>query len=433
MIPLRLRAALLLACTVLISRAAPAPLPIKPDIVVAADGSGNFTTIQAALESIPADNRERIVVFIKDGTYHEKIRVDARCVTLRGQSRDGTRIEYPQFNDDFRKNPDKLGVAVININGDDCVIENLTAENTRDVIGGHAFTVYGTADRTVITDCNVLSKGNDTLSLWKRDTGRYYHARLTVCGSVDFICPRGWCYMVDSEMTEVNPHTDAAMRHDGSRDPDMKFVMRGCRFEGPENFRLARHHHDAQFFFIFCSFAKNMRDFAPYRVVYPLDGSAPTEADIKRNHDLDATNVWGERSYFSNCHHDGGDYAWHRDNLASAPGAPNAAQVTAKWTFAGTWDPENSVGPTIKSVTWEGGFAKVVFSENVTVKGHPYLALQGGDTAAYQSGSGSNTLTFVGHLRKPPRAPKLELDGGAIVATEAHATLLTADLTLPSP
>ena len=70
---------------------------------MAADGSGDFKTVQAAVASIPKSNRERIVVFIKDGVYREKVRVDAAFVTLRGESRKGTRIEFPQLNDDFTK------------------------------------------------------------------------------------------------------------------------------------------------------------------------------------------------------------------------------------------------------------------------------------------------------------------------------------------
>ena len=65
-----------------------------PDITVAADGSGDFTTIQAAVASIPKDNRERMIILVKDGVYREKIRVDAPFVTLRGQSRKVTRIEF---------------------------------------------------------------------------------------------------------------------------------------------------------------------------------------------------------------------------------------------------------------------------------------------------------------------------------------------------
>src|SRR5215208_1742108 len=158
----------------------------KPDIVVAADSSGDFTTIQSALASIPIDNRERITVFVKDGTYREKIRVDASFVTLRGQSRNGTRIEYPQLKDDFTAHPDDIGWAVINLNhANDFVLQNLTAENTANAMLAHAFTISGTGDRTVIVDCDVLSHGGNTLALGRRERGRYYHARCNFTGSVD--------------------------------------------------------------------------------------------------------------------------------------------------------------------------------------------------------------------------------------------------------
>lgn len=410
---------------------ATAALPIKPDLVVAADGSGDFKSVQAAVASLPADNRERVIILIKAGTYHEKVRIDTRCVTLRGESRDTTRIEFPQGREEYLRDTDKLGFAVINIHGDDCVLENLTVENTHGVIGKHAFAIYGTADRTVITDCNVYSQGNDTLSLWKGDTGRYYHARLKVRGSVDFVCPRGWCYMTDCELFEVNPGAHAAIWHDGSKDRDQKFVMRNIRFDGVDNWRFARHHVDAQFYLLDCTFSKSMRDLAPARVVYPLDGGTPTEADLKRNRELAPQNRWGERFYYFNCRRVGGDYAWHRDNLASAEGAPTATQVTAKWTFAGTWDPENATGPTIRRVSRDGAAVHVTFSENVSVKGRPTLSLKNGAKAAYQSGSGTDTLVFSAPAASADAILALDLHGGAILATEAAATLRSADLTLP--
>src|SRR4029453_13738773 len=187
-----LLALLLPACSIFV-----ADLP-KPDIVVAADGSGDFKTIQAGIASIPANNRERIVVFVKNGTYREKIRVDASFVTLRGQSRSGTRIEFSQLKDDFTAHPDDIGWAVINLNhANDFVLENLTAENTASIMSAHAFTISGIGDRIVFVDCDVLSHGADTLSLGRGERGRYYHARCNFSGSVDFVCPRGWCYMSD--------------------------------------------------------------------------------------------------------------------------------------------------------------------------------------------------------------------------------------------
>ena len=423
--------------------AQPAPLPFKPDLTVAADGSGDFTTIQAAIASIPKDNRERRFVFVKDGVYKEKVRVDASFVTLRGQSRAGTRVEFSQAQGGGGPR-DNLGQAVLNINGDDFVLENFTVQNTHGVIGIHAFAIYGRGDRTVLQDSDVFSQGNDTISLWRTGNGqfsedaanhaspngRYYHARLKVCGSVDFICPRGWCYMTDSEMFEVNPNAEAAMWHDGSRDQDMKFVMRNCRFDGVEGWRFARHHHDAMIFLLDCTFSKAMRDLEPKRVIYPLKGGTPTEADLKRNKDADPTNIWGERFYYSNVHRDGGDYAWHKENLATAPGAPTPAQITAKWTFAGKWDPESKTGPTVKKISADKTQLTVTFGENVTVKGHPRLALRNDAFADYTSGSGTDKLVFVSSVPNIT-ATKFDFNGGAILATEASATLRLASTTLP--
>jgi pectinesterase len=403
---------------------------VKPDIIVPSDGSGDFQTIQEAVASIPRDNRQRIIVSIKDGVYHEKVRIDPDFVTFHGQSRGGTRIEFPQGNDDFTNKPDNIGRAVLNIGGSDFVLENLTVKNTHGVIGPHAFAISGRGDRTVIVDCDVLSGGADTLALWGDRTGSY-QARLNIRGSVDFVCPRGWCYMTDCTFYEVNPQAHASIWHDGSRDRDMKFVLHRCSFDGAGNWILARHHHDAQFFLLDCHFSQTMTNRAPYRVVYPIAGDPPRDSDAKRNHDLDASNLWGERAYYYNCHRDAGNYPWFADNLSSAPGSPTPDQITAGWTFAGKWDPERRSGPTIQKVTPQNDHIDVAFSENVTVKGKPRLVLKSGEFADYASGSGSNTLVFVASDGTQSGVAGVDLQGGNIIATEAAATLRVADLTLP--
>lgn len=417
----------------LAATAGAAAAEIPPDIVVAADGSGDFTTVQAAVASIPRESRERIVVLVKDGTYREKIRVEADCVTLRGESRDGTRIEFTQLNDDFNANPDELGRAVINVEGDDFVLENLTVENTATEVGLHAFTVYGSPDRTVVIDCNVLSTGADTLSLWNGGAGRYYHARCRMRGAVDFLCPRGWCYVEDCAFYETKP--SAAMWHDGSKDRREKFVLRNCTFDGVAGWSLARHHHDAAFYFLGCRFSESMIDRAPLRVVYPLGSAPATDEDRRKNRELDRTNRWGERAYFFDCRRDGGDYAWHADNLAAAtePGAPPLApeDVTPAWTFDGTWDPEALEGPRIVAVERRPGRVVVTFDEPVTVKGRPQLRLAGGGDANYAGGSGTTQLAFDAAGAPAGGVTAVDLNGGRIIASQASATLRTASLALP--
>ena len=408
--------------------ASAAELP-KPDIVVATDGSGDFKTIQSALAAIPKTNTERVVVFIKNGIYREKVRVDSSFVTLRGESRTGTRIEFPQPNDDFNKKPDDIGRAVINVNqADDFVLENLTVENTAGVIGPHAFTIFSTGDRGVVVDCDVLSHGADTVAFWRNDRGRTYHANCRFEGSVDFVCPHGWCYATNCTFYEMK--NTAAIWHDGSKDRDMKFVLRDCRFDGAEGWNLARHHHDAQFYFLDCQFSRTMIDRPPFRVIYPLDGGQPSTNDIQRYKDLDKSNIWGERSYYYHCHRDRGDYAWFADNLATAPSAPKPEQINAAWTFSNTWNPEDRTGAAITKITKQDRQTTVIFSENVTVKGTPRLKLTNGHFAEYVSGSGSNTLVF----RLPEKsadAVSLELNGGFIIATQAAATMRMAQLPLP--
>jgi pectinesterase len=376
---------------------------LPPDITVAADGSGQFETVQEAIQSIPKNNRERTVILIKDGVYNEKVRIDAACITLRGQSRDKTRIEFAQLNDEFTKHPDDRGRAVVNINADDCVLENLAIKNTAGVVGPHSFAIYGKGDRTVIVDCDVLSEGADTVSLWKGDTGRYYHARCTFRGAVDFVCPRGWCYITDSTFFETK--STAALWHDGSRNRDQKFVLRNCKFDGVDGWNLARHHHDAAFYLLDCTLSKSMIDRPPFRVRYPLGTAPASQTDTDRNNELDKTNQWGERAYFFNCHRDGGDFAWHADNLAEKP-----ETITAKWTFGGTWDPENKSAPIVLNRDNRGGQLVVTFSEPVTLRGH---------RKGYVSGSGTDTLIFD----NPPG------DDSIAVSSQAFAVARIARLT----
>ncbi len=402
---------------------------IPADIVVAADGSGQFRMVQQAVESIPKDNRQRMVILIKDGVYHEKVRIDPSFVTLRGQSRGGARIEFSQSSEDFQTKPDNLGQAVVNIAGSDTVLDNLTVRNTAGIIGPHEMAVYGTGDHEVTTDCDLLSEGADTVSFWCKNNGKYYQARCNLRGAVDFVCPRGWCYIVDSHFSETKD--TAAIWHDGSRDKDMKFVLRDCQFDGPVGWYLARHHHDAQFFLLDCIFGNTMIDRPPRRVVYPLDATPATDADIQKNKGLGSSNIWGERAYYENCHRIGRDYPWFADNLSAAPGAPKPEQITARWTFADKWDPENSAGPTIQKIQRRDGKFVMTFTEDVTVKGNPRLILDDGTSCRYAGGSGTATLLFEEGPDATENAKSIDLNSGAIIASQASAFDRHAQLALP--
>ncbi len=376
--------------------------PFKPDITVARDGSGDFNSLQAAINSIPKGNTERKVIFIKNGTYVEHILIENSFLTLRGQDRKKTRIQW-EINDERlapEQHKDGKGVATLNLkDSNDIIIENLTIDNPAN-LGKKPFTVSSTGKgtRIIIQNADILGLGGDTLSLWSR--GMYYHRNLYVTGTYHFVGPRGTCYISDSTF-KVLSRVSNALFNEGMDDQREKFVLRNCTLISKEHFGLGSFFRDTAWYFIDCKFPKT------------LD---PNGSIFIKAHEGYTFKWPTDRIYFANCK--GPDYQWLKDNIARSD-AKTAVAVTAKWTFWNQWDPESTVAPEIAGIWGIGRIMNVAFSESVTVKGNPVIRLADGSVATYLSGSGTNTLAF-----KAPAFAALETldsNGGQILASIASA------------
>lgn len=304
--------------------------PSSPDFIIAKDGSGDFTSIQKALDAIPSPTSKRYVIYIKNGTYNEKIFIEKSNLALIGEDRDSTIIIFAELRSNWRKsNPDDYGSAVVNINNDvtDLIFINLTIHNNYGTLYGnndHQFAVRGGkgVTRIIVDNCNIIADGGDTVSLWNTEDGMYYHNNCYFEGYVDYVCPRGYCFIENSRFYGHN--LSASIWHDGSGKENHKLVIRSSRFDGVPGFPLGRYHRDAQFFLLDCIFSENMAD----KEIYFAPSNPPR------------TLQWGtDRKYFYNCHGDSVDYQWHTDNLKSAEGAPSPEEITAQWTFNYSWDP----------------------------------------------------------------------------------------------
>lgn len=232
-----------------------------PDIIVAEDGSGMFKTVQDALNSVPKNNSKNVTILIKKGTYHEKLFIEKSFVTLVGEDRDGPRIVYAELRENWNKehNGSDWGSAVVNIDSlaTDITLANLTVYNNHGSLyhtPKHQFAINGAGTRIIILYCNVIADGNDTVSLWNRVDGMYHHANCHFEGHVDYVCPRGWCYITDSKFYGHN--LSASIWHDGSHNKDQKFVIRYSSFDGVPKFPLGRHHADAQIYLLDCIFSR---------------------------------------------------------------------------------------------------------------------------------------------------------------------------------
>jgi PelA/Pel-15E family pectate lyase len=316
----------------------------QPVITVAQDGSGNFKSIQEAINSLPKeDGKTQRVIRIKKGTYSEKIFIDKDFITLKGEDPNNTVIAISLAREEWRcDNKDDYGVATINLRGSDIILENISflnsygRDNTTDKEiscaaeqtgkktvkpGGHqmALRSFNTTRLSVI-HCIFRAWGGDTVSPWNTDEGMFYFKDCIMEGGVDFYCPRGWSLAENCEF--ICHNNNAAIWHDGSKYEKSKTVLLNCKFSGDDGFKLGRYHRDAQFYLLNCSFAKNMADADIYWV------PSTAERDQVR---------WGRRVYYYNCtKEDGRNFGWHKNNLPADFGIND---FTEAWVYDYKWNP----------------------------------------------------------------------------------------------
>lgn len=312
-------------------------------ITVAVSGKADFHSIQDALNSLPDSSATPRVIRIAKGVYHEKLFVTKHNIVLLGADRDSTLITQDIARDEWRcDHPDDWGVATLNLNGNDITLQNLTIANDYGFHNQEPRTVACAADTAkherVITKeghqmalrsmkttrlralhCRFRAWAGDTVSPWNLEDGMFYFKDCELEGGVDFYCPRGWAW---AENCTFFANTGAAVIwHDGSGNASFKTVLKDCRFDGYEGFKLGRYHKDAQFYLLNCRFSARMSDTDIYQV--------------KTSNVLQ----WGRRVYYSGCHRDGGDYPWFADNLQQDGQATQPSAITPSWLFGNRWNP----------------------------------------------------------------------------------------------
>lgn len=153
----------------------------RPDLIVAADGSGAFRTVQEAIDKVPVNNAKRFVIAIKPGSYNQQIRVpaDKPFISLIGGSAEKTVLTFSLAN---KEAGSTSAAYAVYIGGHDLYAENITFENSFGP-GSQAVAVLAEADRVVFKRCRFLG-WQDTLYA---KNGRQYYKDCYIEGHVDFI------------------------------------------------------------------------------------------------------------------------------------------------------------------------------------------------------------------------------------------------------
>ena len=228
---------------------AAAPAANAPRLVVAANGSGDFCTVQAALDFLPAGNIRPVTIFIRRGTYNEIVSfTEKHSITILGEDRKETVIAYAnndRFNNASNGNPfggtspspvaSSPRTGAIYRRGmflahrvNDFTVANLTLRNTTPQGGSQAEAIIlngTTTARAILKDVDLFSF-QDTLQI----NGQAYLYNCYLEGDVDFMWGTGPCFF--ENCTARSLRNNAYYTQIRNPPANHGYVFLACAFQG---------------------------------------------------------------------------------------------------------------------------------------------------------------------------------------------------------
>ena len=204
-----------------------------PDVIVATDGSGKYTSLQDAISAAPmrtGRNDPRWVILVKRGTYRERIYVQRERgnILVRGEDAATTIITYDQHAN--LPGPDGKPIATyrtptVHIDGDGMIWENITLANSAGPVA-QALALRADGDRLVFRRCRFLG-WQDTILV---NRGRHYFEDCYIEGHVDFIFGGATAYFSRCHIHCLQDgYITAASTPDGTAHG---YVFADCRITG---------------------------------------------------------------------------------------------------------------------------------------------------------------------------------------------------------
>ena len=222
------------------------------DAVVAKDGSGDFASIQEAINAVPDSLTSPFVIFVKKGSYEEQVVVPASksFVHLIGQDKEQTIIHLklnvgaePENKDEefwltSVHNPESpvhdFEGAVVTVYGPHFYTENISFVNDYGVAaqnGPQALAMKSHADCAAFNNC-IFRSFQDTWMTTVKDTDRHYVNNCWIEGAIDYLYGSGDVLVENSTFYNVRSGSViVAPSHGASK---YGYVMRNCVVDGNE-------------------------------------------------------------------------------------------------------------------------------------------------------------------------------------------------------
>lgn len=155
---------------------------LKPNVIVAKDKSGNFTTISDALKAMPKKYNGRYVIYIKEGVYEETVTVTKEMVNVTMYG-DGSRQTTVTGSKNFVDGVRTFQTATFAAIGNGFMAIAIGFRNTAGPEKHQAVALRVQSDRSIFLNCR-MDGYQDTLYV---QTHRQYYRSCVVTGTIDFI------------------------------------------------------------------------------------------------------------------------------------------------------------------------------------------------------------------------------------------------------
>jgi pectinesterase len=179
-------------------------------LVVSTDGTGDFNTVQGAVDFIPDNNPKRVTVFIKNGMYEEIVYFRNKAnITIVGEEREKVVVFYAN-NEIF--NPHPVNIKTNEVPGtfpsrraafavDHCRGIHLVNLTIKTTAYGQAEGLLLNGEETIVSNVDIVGSGD---ALQTNGSAYFIHCRIT--GDGDTILGRGPAFFQDCELSSMGPY-----------------------------------------------------------------------------------------------------------------------------------------------------------------------------------------------------------------------------------
>ncbi|KAJ4966617.1 hypothetical protein NE237_018466 [Protea cynaroides] len=212
---------------------------VTADVTVAVDGSGNYTTVTAAVEAAPEKSSKRYVIWIKAGVYRENVEVSKKKKNIMfvGDGRKNTIITSDRNVVDGSTTFHSATVAIA---GEGFLARDITFQNTAGPSKHQAVALRVGADQSAFYRCDILAY-QDTLYVHSL---RQFYVECLITGTVDFIFGNAAAVFQNCDIHARKPDSgqkNMVTAH-GRKDPNQNtgIVIQNCRIDCTSDLQLEK-------------------------------------------------------------------------------------------------------------------------------------------------------------------------------------------------